>query len=731
MPKAKEMGSTPLAEHWSPPARVSAARGQPLFCVASTYTFHAPFFEEQLLPCFLGLRFDEIEAELPFAVEREEQLAGTRVCVLVDASHVDARQSTLRWDQLPVRVEGGYQHSKVALLGWADHIRLIVSSANLTRSGYTRNREIAAHFDFFDDAASAPRRLLRDVFEFLSAMEPLVQGAPAARGRMRDLLETARELERGWQNMPFEFAALERPRAVFVPVLPRLGARPIRSALDRLLEIWGSRKADQVYVMTPFVGDTIGSIDPVVQRLTRVPHSRDVEAGLVVPGVPSERDANVTLVGLPSGFRDSWARSWRTDAKDVPTFVVPRLRSGDKAERDLHAKAVLIIGDGDRSRDRSHGTAVLLCGSSNFSPHGMGVGAANIEANVCFVDDLDTKRGGLFLDQRLPVDWDEDRRQRTEWQAVEPIEDEQPGTHSLLPRAFLWATYNQRECVLILGIDLACPLPAEWSFSLTDRTDAVALPNHQSHPTPPASGRIVVQLPPSLRGAKITALRLSWTDEAEVARDGLLAVQVERDEDLLPLSDVGPLSPTVILDALLSGRDLAEWVEARQLRLEQGRAEGFRDDDALRAVDTRGYLLYRTRRLGAGLSVIAERLFKASANPKAVSYLLMQHPWGPAELAASLVGEWRGIAGESRAVESSAVIFSLVEINLTLAHISKRVGTARTRALFAVALERITALRAEVASESPPHPNLQAYVDLASAKSADLIGPVLQVRRAG
>jgi len=97
-----------LASRWSAPLEAPGSNaGRPLVCVASTYTFHASFFETELLPRFLGLRFDETEGIRPFVIEREQALATARVCVLVDADHLDPSQSTLRWDQLPVRVPRG------------------------------------------------------------------------------------------------------------------------------------------------------------------------------------------------------------------------------------------------------------------------------------------------------------------------------------------------------------------------------------------------------------------------------------------------------------------------------------------------------------------------------------------------------------------------------------------------------------------------------------------------
>src|SRR4051812_1053956 len=110
-----------LASRWSPTnpeGGPDSGPGQPVACIASTFTFDARFFETDLLPRFLGLKYDNTEGERPFLVERETALSQVRVCVLVDQSQFRPEQSTLRWDQIPVRVPGAIQHSKVTLLVW-------------------------------------------------------------------------------------------------------------------------------------------------------------------------------------------------------------------------------------------------------------------------------------------------------------------------------------------------------------------------------------------------------------------------------------------------------------------------------------------------------------------------------------------------------------------------------------------------------------------------------------
>ena len=145
----RDVVSRRLASYWNAPTQIPGADsdwspGEPIACVATTYTLHAGFFENELLTRFLGLRFDGTERERSFVVEREAALGRVRVSLLVEARHVDGSQSTLRWDQLPVAVDGGVQHAKLTLLQWRRCLRLIVGSGNITRQGYRRNRESAS-----------------------------------------------------------------------------------------------------------------------------------------------------------------------------------------------------------------------------------------------------------------------------------------------------------------------------------------------------------------------------------------------------------------------------------------------------------------------------------------------------------------------------------------------------------------------------------------------------------
>ena len=354
-----------------------------------------------------------------------------------------------------------------------------------------------------------------------------------------------------------DFKPNDMPRAHFFPCLPAQGGSPLRSPLEESLALWGGRKANEVVVMTPFVGEASGDRDPVLDRLMQVSRSRDTVGRLVVPGRPYEEDPARMHVYLPRRFRDAWSRAWGISQEDVCVHVVPPSRPGEKYHRELHAKGLLLVADN---------TSLLLCGSSNFSPHGMGVGAANVEANLCFLARTDERADGLLLADRLTDGWEEDEAERAVWPDERQLpEDEAAGKVPHLPAGFLWAALDQRAGTLTLGLDPAATLPRTWSVRLpaVRARELPPLLGQDDVPEVLASGRLTVPLPEALRQVTIPCLAVHWADD-DGEHQALLPVQVERADDLLPPEEFRSITADAIIACLLSGREPAEWVEQQE-----------------------------------------------------------------------------------------------------------------------------------------------------------------------
>jgi hypothetical protein len=741
MPKKKPSDTSPLSQYWVPPEYlVESGVGQPRVCLATTFEFEAAFFEAELLPRFLGLRFDHTENERTFLVEREDALAVAKVVVLVDQSRFDATQTTLRWDQLAVRVPGGIQHAKIAVLAWERFVRVIVGSANLNLTGYRRNREVFAPLDFWDADDSVPLDVLRETLDLLGIALGWARVAPAVQDRTREAIEQVRRLAKTWETAPSEFTAREHPRVTLAATHPASSQFRARSTLGEIVKRWGNRRATSVTVVTPFVGQAQGSQrDPVVEKLMTLPRSRECDAWLVVPESPQTAEDGKSRVEIPQSFVSSWADSSQ-NPRSAYVLPLPLCVVGEEdRNRNLHSKAVMLESNDD---------VLLMIGSSNFTPHGMGVGVHNLEANLVFEDRAASRPGGVGLLDRLPLprDWRSEAVDATAvigLDALEPPEDA-ADPKRVLPPFFAWAVYSQQTGVLQLGLDRSQSEPAAWSVRLPGTTEdaglllfsgnltlaaagdlssevsaAVGDPRRAEGAASPACDVLTYEFAKDARGVNIVAVLVEWTDAAGQTQQTRLGVCVENREDMPPPSEYRKLSANAIIECLMSGRSPAEWVD-RQRRGGRG-SSNEAAIESLRAVDTSGYLLYRIRQFARALTGMGERILGTVPHPEAIRYRLLQDPFGPVSLATSLLEPGGGAAQNWCArLETEHRVFLLTEILLAVHHLRQRFskstrGKERTQLLapFEVAESRLVGLLDEhVSGSSDGLPgNLKGYVE--------------------
>jgi hypothetical protein len=581
---------------------------------------------------------------------------------------------------MAIHVPGGLQHAKIVVLVWERWLRIIVSSANLTRQGYRRNREIAGVLDFFDGKDSMPLQPAKDVLGFLSdvAGTGWMQAHDAAQERMISTLDSVRSHIGRWQQCPSDFTPRELPSVCFVGGRPATDGRRMLSVIDQVADLWGNRQANEVTVLTPFVGETDSGMEKLTRRLLSLSKksAKSVSTYLGIPGHPSEHGENGRMVSeLPISFRRTWDTVW-SEVKDTSSiFVVPPLRKGEKLNRQLHAKA-LLLADGQRE--------ILTCGSSNFTPHGMGVGVANIEANLSFQDEI---RPRSRMDIRLPVIWygdDSDECSDVFWPPTVDVPDDESPRQPALPLVFKAVTINEKTAKLTAFFDTTQPLPDVWSLgrpSATTNDACASLLGSQQIKSMPLGGIISVEIPELLRGMMLTCVRVTWTDGQGQTHSGLLTVQTESLEDLLPPEQLRSLTSDYIMNCLISGREPAELFD------ENGSDSGnsssssglSKSYDPLKEIDTTGYALYQVRKLGQTLAALAERLLRTICTKEAVAYRLRQDPLGPVALADALTKDLsiEGLAPERAQMCASQLAFSFAEIALTLAHTCRRARANR------------------------------------------------------
>jgi len=384
--RKKSSSSGAMLDLWRPPQ----GAGDPVGCIASTYTFAPGLFDEQCLARFLEIESEPNREDLAFLLERENRLGGVYAGVLVDYTQAGVEHS-LRWDVLPVRIRAGKQHAKLSLLVWSDLIRIIVASANLTEPGYRTNHEVAVAVDLTPEEADAS--MLAEAISFLRSLLLLVPGAsnrPPEIVRAEAFLTRIATQADGWKQSRRGTGV--RQRLVFT--IPTAGTDIAgSSSLDDAVQECRRRggSPNEAWVASPFF-DTDEDNSRVTAALCKL-LARGGQRTLCfcVPAIRDDDGATVPRLAAPIALL-------KTPPAYQGTVAVEMLpdRDGDKNRRPWHAKMLALLADQ---------YSALMIGSSNFTCAGMGVGQhRNAEANLLTI--VDRKAYGREVTQ-LEAVWPE------------------------------------------------------------------------------------------------------------------------------------------------------------------------------------------------------------------------------------------------------------------------------------------------------------------------------------
>ena len=223
--------------------------------VATTYEFDRTFFDDEWLPTILEIPTSRRGAGSWFA-EVETRLAHlAAAAVLVDAQAFaqgeavdDPKVNVLRPFSprvgcYPAVVPGGKLHGKLVVLRFRQGLRMLVGSANLTRSGYRENREIAAVLDWGRQKSPAPRSVASHVLDGLAELADAQQGAASEVNeeitRCRQLLTRLRDgIPAGGIDVSSAWTGLSSSNSA-VP--------------DAVLDVWGnSTPPYRIEICSPF-----------------------------------------------------------------------------------------------------------------------------------------------------------------------------------------------------------------------------------------------------------------------------------------------------------------------------------------------------------------------------------------------------------------------------------------------------------------------------------------------
>lgn len=652
--------------------------GEPLICLATSFTFDATFFETECLGRFLQMESHPQETEaVGYLIEREEKLASARVCVLVDRQHATSKES-LRWDILPVAVRGAIQHAKVAVLCWADHVRLIIGSGNLTEPGYRKNLEVFGSIDISRTNGGFVEPLLATI-DFLEQVLAQALGDKdyGPRLRAKQMLSALRRHVAAW---PRHEARNNRVFTVF--------SGTGRSIFDQLKSLWPSARPPRgAHILSPFFDESdhgpliAGLVDVLAKRRPREVYFH---------AAAEERPDGKLQLALPREIVEEAGGH-----ADVGVWTV--LAQQDEEIRPLHAKMISLM---------NNEWELVMMGSSNFTRAGTGTSgkrAGNFEANLAYL--VRTGEPEARKLERVWRDISDDaidlESDKVAW-AVRTEADGEQMTLTVLPTAFEEALFDSsgpRRLILILGTGLP-----DW-WEIRDSEGRLILSSYDQR-----EGTRRCEIKWQERAVPFE-LTVNWRTRAGEGLAASWPVNALDPASLPPPDVLASLSLEELIQVLASTRPLhLAVVQALQQR---ARRNGKTDVplDPHQRVNTETFLLRRTKRVALALERLRERLERPVLSRDAFDWRL-RGPVGPMALA-------RAFQSESRSPGEAA--FFLAELALALTRVRPErtaaggLAAAVVREAIRGCIEVVEGFMNASGLETPPA--IQRYVERAFAEA--------------
>ena len=610
--KRKSDSAVAMLDLW----RAPAGAGEPIGCLATTFTFQPGLFEEQCLARFLQVDSDPQREELAYLLEREANLGRAYAGVLVDRSQAGVEHS-LRWDVLSVHIPHGKQHAKLSLLAWENFVRVIVSSANLTEQGYRRNQEVTIAID--GNPEGIDQRIVTDAIQFLESLIDFVpsgDGESPQKKRATEFLEQAKLLIQYWPKASRDPSVQQ----ILVATMPRntIRSEDARSALSETvkacLKIGGP---EEIWIASPFfdVGDADDATTAALCKAYARGRTRSIY--FAVPSLDRLGTETPRLAAPKSLLFTS-----KKHAKHVEFEILPQTDAGGN-ERSWHAKMLAL-----RRYDDAGGYAALMIGSSNFTKAGMGVdGAANAELNLLTLAKLGGhSKASAQLDQVWPaMKTVENLSEDLLLGPAQDLEEEERSNISCVPLSFVSATFRAgSNPTLIINLD-STNLPTDWLCQSLPNTHWLTLNANEwiasgsnanvkvewQHPTPPS--RLLVR----------------WLSNDGTWSEGFLPINVECPDDLPAPTEIQSMSADdllMILAASDPGVALRSWTKTIQ-RSEDGFDEDLdsaepADLDPLMAYSLANTFLHRIRNRARVFARLRQNLERPARTKQAILWRL-------------------------------------------------------------------------------------------------------------
>jgi len=688
----KRPGYARLLDSWTPPEGAGEAVG----CLATSFTFQSDFFEEECLSRFVGMESDPEEDGAVYLIEREEKLAALRcAAVLVDQHNCRGTRS-LRWDLLPARVPGVILHAKISLLYWINLLRVIVSSANITKQGFGLNREIFGVLDLGPGIAG-PRQ---SVLEMLGFLRGLVTKYTESAGknpgslRCRALIEEAEGSAKKWDIREYNG---RRSATKVYPLLVSPGRKDVFTSLKGL---WPDSSPPRwAFVTSPF-------FDP--------PESENLPAKAIWKLLSQRGEAEVTYnvlvemgdtpdvlcVKAPESLRKaepSGRNSVNTIFAEVPQTEAPQDNKGDKSTnsrksilRPLHMKSIWL--ENERS-------ALYMMGSSNFTSAGLGLSRTpNVEANLVYVVNKERNKGAVrCLDESYLYgeDFDEEKYE-IRWESAYSEGEDTPGTQDeALPEAFDQAVYyndGEKACV---DLSFVREPPPGWLLMLDDSEEAFFDETQWKAMGAPMKNVCLVWTRPQ----PPSGFYVTWEGSTGKAWWPVVA---SGPESLPPPEKLKGLTLEDLIGILSSSRSLHKSMRRLLKKKEQEGPEVNPVLDPHKRVDTSSFVLQRTRRFSWALSGIRTRLEGTLPTQEALKWRL----YGPVGVLA--FGE--AIIREAKNDDERAFLLSELALELSRVRTNEMDKGLNAEVVKKEIRNVIMDLRKRVLTDTEISPQMKTYV---------------------
>jgi hypothetical protein len=672
----KKQGYGKLLDAWVPPD----GAGDPVGCIATTFTFSPVFFEEECLGRFLQLETHPGEDGPLYLVEREEKLSQV-ICAaaLVDQHHCKGFRS-LRWDLLSARLPGGILHAKVVLLHWSNLIRLIVTSANLTEDGYRRNQEIFGVINF-EPGVDASVECLERYLEFLREAAAYAdvgfgQASPAV-SRWGTFLEQVRTVIQIWGLSELRRGSGE------TGVSGVLTGPGRASAFSQLRDLWPSGSPPEAAdVLSPFFDSGNGPNLPTKELwgLLKQRGEAQVTFHLLAEQVEGEETLRILA---PKNILEAEPRN----RPGVSTSI--RQLKLEEA-RPLHAKALWL---------NNASWVTYMIGSSNFTSAGFGISQKpNLEANLLYLARYESSRS-LFKSLRnsFPPSVEIGDDVKLKWDPIQGGEDEASSDVVLLPAEFGPAIYSaDKDQKQLVEFNLNGSPPGGWE--ILDEGSHQVFYKEQHWIVNGSPGKVTL---PWTATRAPSGFFVRWSNSEGEA---WLPVNIFSSTDLPPPEELKDLPLEVLIDILTSARPLhqamKEWLR-RKGALTGGGYEPLIDPH--KRVDTSTFLLQRTRRISRALKALRERLERPTPTETTLEWRLN----GPVGVRAISIA----ILKEGKSEEEK--VFLLTEFALELSRVKPTTapGCLPSTTVKEAIRKVIEEFKAEISGRGMDEiPSLKAYV---------------------